>query len=458
MSNKYSTLPDIDTQPDVYETADDDVERNLNVLGMDSKDIESDEEREGIDRSAVSVRDATARFKNATGDNGNGTTIEIMRNSIHNMDEEDFANNLNRRKKAMYNTFLRRPALDSTEYEILPKDLALQETPLQKLRRLQFEIKELAQEAELNEKQGVQLEGGRISHKDLMANVKSLESDLSEISQKLDEGAAAGVLSNEGLIKQTDAGRRLLQQLMALKNLSVDGEDKSAESAAATAAATTSATETSATTGEAGGSNNVTYELYYNPDSARLHNAAKAAELNERLSMLEKMVGSSQLPTGQSLVGSVEKLEQQIGILTQPRQLEQLSRRLKVVIAELDRMQELQTKEGSTTGISSEVENKINTLFDLVDKIDPLVALVPALVTRLKGLKTLHSEAAVFSDSIKMISSEQTKIGDELKSLDAVSTKLQESMAENEAAIQKNVELIDSRITALVERVQKLGA
>ncbi|KAG0234261.1 Dynactin subunit 2 [Actinomortierella wolfii] len=442
MSNKYSTLPDIDTQPDVYETADDDVERNLNVLGMDSKDIESDEEREGIDRSAVSVRDATARFKNATGDNGN-----------------DFANNLNRRKKAMYNTFLRRPALESTEYEILPKDLALQETPLQKLRRLQFEIKELAQEAELNEKQGVQLEGGRISHKDLMANVKSLESDLSEISQKLDEGAAAGVLSNEGLIKQTDAGRRLLQQLMALKNLSVDGEDKSAESAAATAAATASATETSATTGEAGGgSNNVTYELYYNPDSARLHNAAKAAELNERLSMLEKMVGSSQLPTGQSLVGSVEKLEQQIGILTQPRQLEQLSRRLKVVIAELDRMQELQTKEGSTTGISSEVENKINTLFDLVDKIDPLVALVPVLVTRLKGLKTLHSEAAVFSDSIKMISSEQTKIGDELKSLDAVSTKLQESVAENEAAIQKNVELIDSRITALVERVQKLGA
>lgn len=31
-------------------------------------------------------------------------------------------------------------------------------------------------------------------------------------------------------------------------------------------------------------------------------------------------------------------------------------------------------------------------------------------------------------------------------------------MAENDAAIQKNIELIDGRMTQLVERIQKLGA
>lgn len=31
-------------------------------------------------------------------------------------------------------------------------------------------------------------------------------------------------------------------------------------------------------------------------------------------------------------------------------------------------------------------------------------------------------------------------------------------MSENDAAIQKNIELIDGRITQLIERVQKLGA
>lgn len=52
----------------------------------------------------------------------------------------------------MYRTFVRRPNLESSEYEILPKEMILQETPVQKLRRLMYEVKELGQEAELNEK------------------------------------------------------------------------------------------------------------------------------------------------------------------------------------------------------------------------------------------------------------------------------------------------------------------
>lgn len=64
----------------------------------------------------------------------------------------DFSDRLNRRKKAMYRTFVRRPNLESSEYEILPKEMILQETPVQKLRRLMYEVKELGQEAELNEK------------------------------------------------------------------------------------------------------------------------------------------------------------------------------------------------------------------------------------------------------------------------------------------------------------------
>lgn len=74
-------------------------------------------------------------------------------------------------------------------------------------------------------------------------------------------------------------------------------------------------------------------------------------------------------------------------------------------------------------------------LFELVDKIDPLVSLAPVLVTRLKGLKGLHAEAAVFSDSIKMISSEQTKISEELKGLDTVSTKVGEANIINKKII-----------------------
>jgi len=52
------------------------------------------------------------------------------------------------------------------------------------------------------------------------------------------------------------------------------------------------------------------------------------------------------------------------------------------------------------------------------------MSVAPALVNRLKSLQQLHSEAAIFSDTIKMLASEQSKITDELKSLNDVAEKV----------------------------------
>lgn len=61
----------------------------------------------------------------------------------------DFSDRLTRRKKAMYRTYVKRPpAMETNEYEILPKNLSLDETPLQKLRRLMYEVQELNDEME----------------------------------------------------------------------------------------------------------------------------------------------------------------------------------------------------------------------------------------------------------------------------------------------------------------------
>lgn len=49
----------------------------------------------------------------------------------------------------MYRSYVRRPpALETNEYELLPKELELQETTLQKLRRLMYEVQELNDEVE----------------------------------------------------------------------------------------------------------------------------------------------------------------------------------------------------------------------------------------------------------------------------------------------------------------------
>ena len=48
----------------------------------------------------------------------------------------------------MYKKFVNQAYLDTAEYEIVPRDPTLQETPIQKLRRLMFEVQELGDEIE----------------------------------------------------------------------------------------------------------------------------------------------------------------------------------------------------------------------------------------------------------------------------------------------------------------------
>ncbi|KAI8066714.1 hypothetical protein BC940DRAFT_239921, partial [Gongronella butleri] len=191
----------------------------------------------------------------------------------------------------------------------------------------------------------------------------------------------------------------------------------------------------------------------------------KVADVDERISRLEKLIGTSAgqdldaLPANlasTSFVHSLSKLEQQISLLAQPRHLDTISRRIKVLVPELERLHELKTGgrkdhafglaglatastasagagagSGSASGagsskddhgnLSNDIEDKVNKLFSTMEKVDPLLNLTPALLTRLKALQGLHSEAAIFSRTLKVISEEQTRMDDELKSLDTTS-------------------------------------
>lgn len=58
-------------------------------------------------------------------------------------------------------------------------------------------------------------------------------------------------------------------------------------------------------------------------------------------------------------MATVERLEQHITLLVQPRQLEHLGRRLKTMLGDLERVQELQSKESAAAGINTETERKV---------------------------------------------------------------------------------------------------
>ncbi|KAI8372232.1 Dynamitin-domain-containing protein [Choanephora cucurbitarum] len=218
---------------------------------------------------------------------------------------------------------------------------------------------------------------------------------------------------------------------------------------------------------------------------------SKLSDIDERIARIEKLVGSSsgqaldELPStlaSASLINALARMEQQVAVLAQPRQLEMVARRVKGLISDLDRLNELRSGRKETAAVmgfglsnnlngqnnanpntdankegnSADVEAKVNKLFTTLEKVDPLLNLTPVLLTRLKALQGLHSEAASFGQSVKVISEEQTRMTDELKSLTSTCELLNKSLQDNDESISGNIKVIDDRMTELIQRMTTL--
>nr|CAG8522848.1 1086_t:CDS:2 [Entrophospora candida] len=384
--SKYINLPDIDTQPDVYESPDT-PEENDTVDGENYLDLE--EPNENIVKEKISVGEAVDKFKD----------------SVIDASETDFSDSITRRKKNMYKVYVKRPVLDTNEYEYISKEPTLQETPVQKLRRLIFEAQELDEELEKDKDD--ESKPKKPLHSAMVEQLSSLQKDLSRLSQNI--GEPDSIDEKEGtIIKQAELSKKLINQLQSFKHSGVPKENGISKDKD-----TPTATETN------------------------VHTLAKTVELDDRIAALEKLVGTAHGQnfedlsisiTNTNLIAAIDKLDQHMQLLAQPRHLESISRKAKTLVGELEKVNELKNKELSNGGvIPFETEEK-----------------------------QLHQEASVFSETIKMLTSEQNKISEELKSLDGVAEKLEKSFEINDTAIQQNIDVVDSRVTDLAGRLDKL--
>ncbi|CAO3660970.1 unnamed protein product [Rhizopus stolonifer] len=367
----------------------------------------------------------------------------------------------------MYRTFVQRPpAMETSEYEMLPKDISLEETPLQKLRRLMFEVQELNEEIEKSKEPVDEKE--TISQSDVLSQIVYLQSDLVKMNQQIGD---VDEEQQTNYTRQIDEAKSLIKQLEAYKNIKPELPAPTTDGVAISDSKT----------------DMVTYELFYTPEMSKMQKESKLSDIDDRIAKIEKLIGSSSghtvedLPaslSSSSLINSLSKLEQQIVLLAQPRQLEVVARRVKVLNSDLDRLNELKagrkdlslgfnlssTLNNSTNASgndnkdnSNDTEAKINQLFATLEKVDPLLNLTPALLTRLKALQNLHADAATFGQSIKVISEEQTRMTDELKSLTDTCEQLNSSLKLNEEAIDGNIKIIDTRMTDIIQRMNTLN-
>lgn len=400
---KYANLPGLDLEaPDVYETDD--------RPEVDQFDIDSGHD-DVVETLHVTANEAFGKFKNKQLDTSRLDFSDTIRKS---------------RLQGGYVAW-------SGDYETVGTNEGEPETLLQKYQRLNCEVRELLGEIEKAKEDGSDaiIGGGGKPGQSLAAiamQTTQLQDTLSNL--KLEE-----TLGSE-LIKRLDdpsgsAKEKLLLQLDALKNVKMCSEKKDASGAS--------------------GGENVTYELLMKPETSKLDDQKRIAELDKRLENLEKILAFSpdkmselSMETNQkSVIGAMQVLNSRMNLLS-PTHLDHVEGRLAAL---LQKMNTLADKKAVLD--DAEKQSKIAELYDVCMKAEANAVVLPNIVDRLDSLQTLHEQASQFSKALTQLDTVQQKLDSSLGSNQKILVETQGKFSENLSNIQKNFENIEERLNAL---------
>lgn len=214
---------------------------------------------------------------------------------------------------------------------------------------------------------------------------------------------------------------------------------------------------------------------------------ASLIQLEGKVTELEKFIGVRDILVDETnslqrpLNTSVSRLEQQLSLLTQPRHLDAISRRVKLLSTELERLHEAKRKApadskgvspsggsrqsgsptangsaGGTTELDAETRAKLSSLFALQSRLEPLIPLAPSLLARMRSLATLHASSSTFASNLDATVKADAQLKTGQTELKAMLSEAEESLKENVQAVRGNLEAVEKRMEELVERIAKL--
>lgn len=178
------------------------------------------------------------------------------------------------------------------------------------------------------------------------------------------------------------------------------------------------------------------------------------------------------------LLPSIARIEHLLTLLTQPRHLDAISRRIKVLVSELERVHEarrkLATASGDTNGAGSgaaeggsggaknvamapETLKRLDGVLPLLSKIEPMLPVVPALLARLQTLSTLHAGSASFAHEVEALTGLARASRTQNDELATMLANVERSVGDNQSRIEGNFSVIEERIEALMKRVEGMA-
>ncbi|GAA5896187.1 hypothetical protein JCM8208_007553 [Rhodotorula glutinis] len=229
--------------------------------------------------------------------------------------------------------------------------------------------------------------------------------------------------------------------------------------------------------------------------------------LERRVAELELALGASGADVSESsphpspLLPTLSRLEHLVTLLTQPRHLDSISRRVKVLVQDLERIHDSRRKLGDSRplnvalaggmtlatggggggpgaassssaaavpgaasstsasggGLPPDAAQQLSSLSALLPRIDPLVPLAPRLLARLRSLSALHARAASFGDELGAVRDEVRRLAEADQGLGEVLRGLEGSVEGNEERTRANLESVERRLEDVVRRLEALS-
>ncbi len=212
------------------------------------------------------------------------------------------------------------------------------------------------------------------------------------------------------------------------------------------------------------------------------------SELDKRLTQLEELIGPPpstpddvrlssihlsrqirriklNIQVSSPLVPTLGKLDHLLTLLTQPRHLDAITRRVKLLLVDLDRVAAAsrsrlptsQPEKGSNVTLSQAEYTELQTLFSLLPRLDPLLPILPPLLARLKSLSGLHAEASEVAEGLRRLQADDRRAVEEKGDLEAVVKRVQEGLMDAAKGIERNWEGLEVRMRGLEGRIAALN-
>lgn len=398
--SKYADLPGIAyNQVDVYETTD--------LPESEQFPTYNEEETDSIERLHISASEAFNKFKGK----------HVATKGV------DFSDRISRKQRTGYNAVF-------GVWE-LPGE-GEQEAPLQKYQRLQCEIKELFDEVS-NLKEKAKEDEETKNAVDIIAQVQEAGKQLSSL--KLDECLGTNLVAT----LSDPQGIRLKQLESQIEQFkSVGSQDKQIEQLKDNTAPTSTGV--------------LKYEMIYLPEKAKMQKVTRIAQLEQRLTQLENVIGMSddklvkftQNLKSQGVVDAVQQLAAKSALLDST-QIEAMEGR----IATLSHRMDTVAQKKSAMPPDSERDQKIIEMYVILKKTETISQILPQTVERLIALNVVHRRAGEFSKSLAQLEELQSQISCGLESNKSVLKGVQESFATNFEVIRKNIATLEERMNQL---------